>query len=199
MIASYTATCSDSDGILVNTLTTINLTTLFGGLSPYSFYSCSVFATTSGGNGPAATLNFTTVSDGRCMRCNLVQCSFLKNEWYTLAVPGDSPANVQVVGNSPSSVLVTWIVPLTPNGIITGYNLYVNYSDGSPIAILQSSASTTNYTLTNLRPYQLVTVQVSASTVAGEGPMSEPVMGRSREEGSYLYIVCKISFSTSSV
>ena len=69
------------------------------------------------------------------------------------------------------------------NGVITSYNLYVNYSDGSPLAVLQAGATTSNYTLSNLQPYQLVTVQVSASTAAGEGPRSEPVMGRSREEG----------------
>ena len=94
--------------------------------------------------------------------------------------------NVQVAGSSPSSVFVTWITPSTPNGIITGYSLYVNYSDGSPIAMLQSDTSTTNYTLTNLQPYQLVTVQVSARTAAGEGPLSEPAMGRAREYGRFL-------------
>lgn len=91
--------------------------------------------------------------------------------------------NVQVAGSSPSSVLVTWIMPSIPNGIITSYSLYVNYSDGSPIAALRSDASTTNYTITNLQPYQLVIVQVSASTDAGEGPLSEPAMGRAREYG----------------
>ena len=91
--------------------------------------------------------------------------------------------NVQIAGSSPSSVLVTWIMPSTPNGIITSYSLYVNYSDGSPISVLQSNASTTNYTITNLQPYQLVIVQISASTAAGEGPLSEPAMGRAREYG----------------
>ena len=100
-----------------------------------------------------------------------------------LAVPGEPPANVLVTGRTPSSVLITWIEPLMPNGVITSYNVYVNYSDGSPVAVLQASATLTNYTLTNLQPYQLVSVQVSASTTAGEGPRSEPVMGRSLEEG----------------
>ena len=101
------------------------------------------------------------------------------------AAPGDPPANVLVAGSSPSSVLVTWIEPLISNGIVIHYNVYVNYSDGSPIAVLQSNAAATNYTVTNLQPCQFVTVQVSASTAAGEGPRSEPAMGRSREEGSF--------------
>lgn len=107
------------------------------------------------------------------------------------AVPGDPPANIQVTGSSPSSVLVTWIEPPTPNGIITNYNLYINYSDGSPLVSLRSSATTTNYTLTNLRPYQLVIIQVSASTTVGEGPSSEAAMGRSTEEG-LLFTICPL-------
>lgn len=103
--------------------------------------------------------------------------------WYYNTVPGDSPVNVLVEGNTPSSVIVTWVEPTIPNGIITGYILYVNYSDGSPVVVLRSDASSTNYTLTNLQPYQLVTVQVSATTASGEGPRSQPAMGRAREEG----------------
>ena len=70
MILSYTATCSNSESVLINTFTTVGLSTTVDGLSPYSFYSCSVFATTGGGDGPAATLNFTTASDGKYATCN---------------------------------------------------------------------------------------------------------------------------------
>ena len=69
IIISYTIGCNDSNGVLVNTTTTTSLTTTFEALRPYSFYICSVFATTSGGNGPAAMLNFTTDSDGKFQLC----------------------------------------------------------------------------------------------------------------------------------
>ena len=98
--------------------------------------------------------------------------------------PEDAPASIKVVGNSPSSVFVSWIPPLTPNGIITGYNLYINYSDESPVTIIQSNTTSTNYTVIDLQPYQLVSVMISASTIAGEGPVSESVAGRARELGS---------------
>ena len=71
--------------------------------------------------------------------------------------------------------------------------------DESPITVLQSNLSNTNYTLTNLRPYQLVKVQVSASTAAGEGPMSEPAMGRAREEGNFPYIFIRFYSNFSSL
>ena len=103
-------------------------------------------------------------------------------------VPDNAPINLQVTGSSPSSVFVSWIEPTVPNGVITGYNIYVNYSAGSPVAMLHSSSST-NYTITGLTPYQLSTVAVSATTTAGEGPLSESVSGRSTEEGLHIYII----------
>ena len=65
IITSYTVGCSDGDGVLINTTTTTSLTATFEALRPHSFHICSVFATTSGGDGPAAVLNFTTASDGK--------------------------------------------------------------------------------------------------------------------------------------
>ena len=99
-------------------------------------------------------------------------------------VPEDSPFNVQVTGNSPSSVLVSWTPPSTSNGIITSYKLYVDHNDGSPMSVIQSSSNSTNYTVTSLDPYQAISVHISATTSAGEGPASETVTGRSRELGT---------------
>lgn len=98
-------------------------------------------------------------------------------------VPEDPPANIRVVGNDPSSVAVSWIPPSVPNGIIMSYDLYINYNDVSPLSAIQSGALNTNYIITGLRPYQLVSVMISASTVAGEGPRSEMYSGRAREQG----------------
>ena len=101
-------------------------------------------------------------------------------------VPDNAPDNVRVTGSSPSSVFVYWIPPSSPNGLIASYNLYINYTDGSPIAVRQST--TANCTVSGLQPYQLVAVRVSASTSAGEGPMSEVVSGRTIELGKFSII-----------
>ena len=69
---SYTVACNDSNGNLITTLTVTALSTTYEGLQPYSFYTCDVLATTSGGDGPAATLNFTTASDGKTCVFQLV-------------------------------------------------------------------------------------------------------------------------------
>ena len=101
-------------------------------------------------------------------------------------MPDDAPLDTEAIGRSPSSVLVTWAPPPTPNGVIASYTIYVNYTDGSPIESIQSRSSSATHVVTNLQPYQLIVVEVSASTSAGEGPRSEPVSGRSTEEGKLI-------------
>lgn len=65
--------------------------------------------------------------------------------------------------------------------MITHYTIYVNYTDGSPVAATDTPTAATTFILSGLEPYQSVSVRVSATTV-GEGPKSEPAEGRSSEE-----------------
>lgn len=58
--------------------------------------------------------------------------------------------------------------PVTPNGIIIAYTFYITYENGSSVVIVDNEA-TGSFSLKGLLPYQLVTVEVSASTSAGEG------------------------------
>ena len=97
-----------------------------------------------------------------------------------------------MVDISSSSVLVTWTAPSLPNGIIVHYTLYVDYADGSAIVEVNTLSVHSNYTIDDLQPYQLVRVQVSASTAAGEGPLSTPAMGRASEEGTSVYLQKKL-------
>lgn len=90
---------------------------------------------------------------------------------------------MRVEGNSASSVLVSWNSPPTPNGIITSYTLYINYTDGSPVMVIHTNSDSTSYTVMGLQPYQMVSVRVSASTAAGEGPAGDLAFGRARELG----------------
>ena len=69
-----------------------------------------------------------------------------------------------------------------PNGVIILYTVYVNGSmDGT------TEGTVTVYTITDLLPYQLVTVSVSAHTAVGEGPESNTTSLRSMEAGESLY------------
>ncbi len=80
-------------------------------------------------------------------------------------------------------MLVGWDPPTTPNGVITHYTLYINYTDGSGLFAIQTESSATSFVLTGLQTYQVVIVHLSATTTAGEGPASEQTEGRSAEAG----------------
>ena len=62
---------------------------------------------------------------------------------------------------------------MTPNGIITHYTLYINYTNGSDISARTVDGQLTLYLLDGLTPYQEVGVSISATTSGGEGPHSE--------------------------
>ena len=85
VIVLYIVACSDVNGDLVSSQTITALSTTYEGLQPYSFYVCDVFASTSGGNGPAATLNFTTASDGKCVRQGTIHGTLLRDVLFYLA------------------------------------------------------------------------------------------------------------------
>lgn len=67
--------------------------------------------------------------------------------------------------------MVHWSAPLTPNGVITRYTLYIGY-EGGAIDVLTTDGESTSYNVTNLQPHQLISIEVTASTRIGEGPSS---------------------------
>ena len=91
---------------------------------------------------------------------------------YILA-PNDAPFNISVIINDAFSLLIQWEPPLIPNGIITHYTLYINYTNGSEISTRTVDSQFTLYLLDRLSPYQEVGVSISATTGGGEGPQSD--------------------------
>jgi len=88
-----------------------------------------------------------------------------------------------VVNISAFALLIEWSPPQTPNGIITLYTIYVTYDNHSEYNLTVSS-SESGYVLDGLSPHQLVYVSMSASTVAGEGPLSVTVHTRTSQSGT---------------
>lgn len=77
-----------------------------------------------------------------------------------------------------SQLDISWNPPTTPNGVITHYTLYTI----EVIVVSASDGETTYwYSLTGLHPNLLVSVVISASTSAGEGPLSDPVEKKTPE------------------
>ena len=115
--------------------------------------------------------------------------------FITYAVPLDSPQNVSLVNVSASALLLEWSSPNTPNGIITVYNIYVTYDNGS-IENMTVDGSENSYLIGGLSPHQLVYVSISASTIAGEGPSTSRLEQRTGQASKTIYnetIICQCS------
>ena len=100
----------------------------------------------------------------------------------TITGPEDSPYNITVETGSAFALYIEWAPPPTPNGIITRYSIYATYDNGSA-AILSVNSSINSYSLNALFPDQTVYISLSASTVAGEGPLSDQMAYRTSEAG----------------
>ena len=82
-------------------------------------------------------------------------------------MPSDSPQNIIAINTGKSIIAVKWNPPLMPNGAIINYTLYVNFSSSNQIITVPATHHG-HCLIGNL----LVSLQISASTVAGEGPVS---------------------------
>lgn len=60
---------------------------------------------------------------------------------------------------------------MAPNGVINAYTFYISFDNGSSIVLVDRTLTGT-FILEGLLPYQLISVEVSANTSAGEGPKS---------------------------
>lgn len=68
-------------------------------LTPFTLYNVRVMGATSSGTGMVASDNIKTVED----------------------IPGSAPANITYTNISSTSVNISWLEPLIPNGLITKY------------------------------------------------------------------------------
>ena len=97
--------------------------------------------------------------------------------------PDDSPQNISIIAADSVSVLIQWQPPHMPNGIITHYNIYIDFTNGTNITTNSVLGDSTLYLLDQLSVFQLVGVSISAITGGGEGPMSSFVFNTSAETG----------------
>ena len=72
---------------------------------------------------------------------------------------------------------------MIPNGVITDYTLYINYTNGSEISTRTIDSQFTLYLLEGLTPYQQVGVSLSATNSGGEGPQSDYVYNITEQSG----------------
>ncbi|KAJ8866133.1 hypothetical protein PR048_033657 [Dryococelus australis] len=92
-------------------------------------------------------------------------------------LPGP-PADIKVVVSSSQSLLISWLPPADPNGIVTKYNLYTRIVDGRDElnhAKLNLASQHTSYESKGLQQHVEYQYWVTASTRIGEGQSSRVV------------------------
>ena len=83
-------------------------------------------------------------------------------------VPAGPPRQVMIISENSTSISVSWIVPATPNGVITEYQLQCS-GRGQTFSYTVMGSQTTA-TLSGLLPYTNYSCNITAHTSAGGGP-----------------------------
>jgi hypothetical protein len=97
-------------------------------------------------------------------------------------IPDGPPVDINLNVTTSYSVLISWEPPESPNGIITNYTLYIDYTNESSVDVRTVSRDTRVYLLQNLHGYQRVAVAISASTINGAGPVHSFIFARTLED-----------------
>ena len=138
------------------TKVTSALNTVLHGLQPYTNYSVQIQAFTRAGEGVASTV----------ILCRTEE-----------AVP-DAPERVKPIVTSENSVIISWLPPRRPNGILTLFTIFIRILEkGQELKIIKTTLPAQNhhYEAKNLNTKETYEAWVTASTKLGSGP-STPVV-----------------------
>ena len=101
------------------------------------------------------------------------------------------PLNATVVNKTSTMLLVTWLPPSIPNGILTKFELrFTGVSSNNPvpssfyqIQYINISFPETSVRLEHLVPYSNYTISVRSFTSAGPGEFSTYIEYQTEEDG----------------
>ena len=101
-------------------------------LDPFTQYKCCIEPHwTTNGVGPTVCIEQMTLEDGIGTTINnYAQVIIIVS---ILLAPDDSPQNISIIAADSVSVLIQWQPPHIPNGIITHYNIYVDFTNDTNI------------------------------------------------------------------
>ena len=100
--------------------------------------------------------------------------------------PSSSPRSLVGQAVNSQRILLSWDLPEPAgrNGIITGYTIRVLEVVTNNI-FTYNLTNRTDFLVDNLHPYYDYQCSIAAVTVAGVGPLSEPLTVRTNESGEY--------------
>ncbi len=107
-------------------------------------------------------------------------------------MPSSAPRNLSATAINSTAILVSWleVAPADRNGNITSYDVMFvplqNFSGAlSTTPSVQGVLPSLSVLLTDLQEYVEYRIVVRASTSAGPGNYSNPVIERTQEDGNY--------------
>ena len=166
----------------VTSYTTGSTSYIVSGLRPFTNYSFSVAAITTGEGPTTEQVSAQTFSDGKYAWEHWLLVVIL----YSIGtVPGGPPLLVTAQPLDPTSLSLSWKPPLLElrNGIIQLYTVKIIELETG--ILLSQTTEFTSLNETSLHPYYTYTYSVAAETSVGIGPFSSSVVIQLPESGMY--------------
>ncbi|XP_070455240.1 phosphatidylinositol phosphatase PTPRQ isoform X2 [Equus przewalskii] len=151
IIVAYEVLYKNIDTLFMKNTSTTSIS--LRDLKPYTLYNISVRSYTRFGHGN--------------------QLSSLLSVRTSETVPGSAPENITYKNISSGEIELSFLPPSTPNGIIHKYTIYLKRSDGKEERTLNTTSLTQS--IKGLKKYTQYMIEVSASTLKGEGVRSAPI------------------------
>ncbi|KAF3825972.1 hypothetical protein GH733_006086, partial [Mirounga leonina] len=158
IIVAYEVLYKNMDTLFMKNTSTTNI--ILGGLKPYTLYNISVRSYTRFGHGN--------------------QLSSLLSVRTSETVPDSAPENITYKNISSGEIELSFLPPSSPNGIIQKYTIYFRRSNGNEERTINTTSLTQN--IKGLKKYTQYRIEVSASTLRGEGVRSEPISVLTEED-----------------
>nr|XP_035954918.1 LOW QUALITY PROTEIN: phosphatidylinositol phosphatase PTPRQ [Halichoerus grypus] len=158
IIVAYEVLYKNMDTLFMKNTSTTNI--ILGGLKPYTLYNISVRSYTRFGHGN--------------------QLSSLVSVRTSETVPDSAPENITYKNISSGEIELSFLPPSSPNGIIQKYTIYFRRSNGNEERTINTTSLTQN--IKGLKKYTQYKIEVSASTLRGEGVRSEPISVLTEED-----------------
>lgn len=90
-----------------------------------------------------------------------------------IAVPS-APANIKAAASAPNKILVAWLPPAEPNGVLVGYTLYISEEGKDGVRKKVLNSGTESHEL--VREDAPMKFWLTASTTVGEGESTKVVL-----------------------
>ncbi|KAJ8776540.1 hypothetical protein J1605_015435 [Eschrichtius robustus] len=158
IIVAYEVLYKNIDALFMKNTSTTNI--ILRDLKPYTLYNISVRSYTRFGHGN--------------------QLSSLLSVRTSETVPDSAPENITYKNISSGEIELSFLPPNSPNGIIQKYTIYLKKSNGSEERIINATSLTQN--IKGLKKYTQYIIEVSASTLKGEGVRSAPISVLTEED-----------------